>query len=69
MLSTTKDAQHVSARAGFRPRPLGRNSAAAEASPCEAGEARQEGALIWEGCRPLPNRVECESTSSLLLAT
>jgi len=39
-LITTEDAQHLPARTGFRPRPLGRNSAAAEASPCEAGEAR-----------------------------
>jgi len=46
---------------------LGLNSAAAEASPCETGEARQEGALVWERCRSFPNRVACECTSSLLL--
>jgi len=63
-LITTEDGQHPPASTGFRPWPLGRKSAAAEASPCEA---RQEGALAWEKCRPLPNRVEYESTSSLLL--
>lgn len=40
--------QPLSARTGFRPQPLGQKCAATEASPCEAGEARQKGALVWE---------------------
>ncbi|PIP79903.1 MAG: hypothetical protein COW84_08110 [Gammaproteobacteria bacterium CG22_combo_CG10-13_8_21_14_all_40_8] len=44
--------QPLSARTGFRPQPLGQKCAATEASQCEAGrkagEAGQEGALVWE---------------------
>jgi len=40
---------------------------AAEAWQCKASEARQEGALVGERCRPPPNWVECECISPLLL--